>query len=87
MPKSSPTDTLRVHYKFALDDDDSGGPTGPDYLIVTMTPRKSDLKNKILRETSITFYLKENVSTETGKELERLLNDSVSWVQFILPKE
>lgn len=86
MRKSTPTETLKVHYSFELDDDDSGGPTGPDYLIVTMTPRKSDLKNPILKEMGITIYLKERTSSDVGEQLQKLLSEHVAWVQFFLPK-
>lgn len=86
MPKHSPSETLRVHCEFTLEDDDSRGPTGPDYLYLAMTPKKSDLKNPILREMSISIYLKETVSAEIGEQLERLLSENVSWVQFVLPK-
>ena len=86
MPAASPTETLHVHYKFDLDDDDSGGPSGPDYAIITMTPRKSDLKNPILREMDITLYLKEDTSVEISEQLVKLLNENVSWAQFVLPK-
>jgi hypothetical protein len=86
MPTNSQTEAVRVHYRFALDDDDSGGPTGPDYLIVTMTPKKEDLRNRILREMTITIYLKEHTSSEVGEEISKLLNDHVSWVEYVLPK-
>jgi hypothetical protein len=86
MAKGASEETVDVRYKFKLDDDDSGGPSGPDYEILTMAPRKGDLKNRILRQMDITIYLKEDVKTEVAERLEKLLNDNVSWIRFTLPR-
>lgn len=83
---SSSTDTIRVHYKFALDDDDSGGPAGPDYLIITTAADKGPLPNPILRAMNLTMYLKEGASAEVGEELTSLLNKNIGWIQMTLPK-
>jgi hypothetical protein len=85
MPDS--TDTIRVHYKFALDDDDSGGPTGPDFLIITTAADKGLLPNPILRELNLTMYLKEGTTAEVGEELTSLLNKNIGWIQMTLPKQ
>jgi hypothetical protein len=38
MPTGLPTETLDVHYKFELDDDDSGGPAAFSWADVTSLP-------------------------------------------------
>jgi hypothetical protein len=86
MAKNKSMDILRVHYKFMLDDDDSGGPTGPDYLIMTMSPRRADLKNRIAKQLDLTIYLNEGTSADTGKLIERLLSENVGWVQIVIPR-
>lgn len=86
MPKNKSMDTLRLHYKFMLEDDDSGGPTGPDYLVVTMTPQKTDLKNRIAQQMDLRIYLNEGISADTGKLIEKLLSEKVDWVQIVIPK-
>jgi len=56
--KKKGKDILRVHYKFhCLTMMTVEGPTGPDYAIVTMTPRKADLKNRIAKQMDLlTIY-------------------------------
>lgn len=84
---SSSTDTIRVHYKFSLDDDDSGGPTGPDYLIITMVAKNEHSQNPVLRAMNLTMYLKEDASAEVGEQLTSLLNRNIAWIQMTLPKK
>jgi hypothetical protein len=81
------TETIRVHYNFELDEDHSGGPSGPSYLVAAMKPRESDLKNPILRNLYLTIFFKESTTSETAEQITKLLDDYVGWVQFILPKK
>lgn len=86
MTRASPTADLRIRYRFDLDDDDSGGPTGPDYLVVTMTPNKEDLKTRIAKEMHLTIYLNEGTTATSGEEIVRLLKAHVAWLRVTLPK-
>jgi hypothetical protein len=84
---SSSTDTIRIHYEFSLDDDDSGGPTGPDYLIITTAAKDEHSRNPVLRAMNLTIYLKKDASAEIGEQLTSLLNRNVAWIQMTLPKK
>jgi hypothetical protein len=53
MSKKAKETTLRSRCKFSLEDDDSGGPTGPDYLLLQLTPEKSRIVKKVVRRAEL----------------------------------
>ena len=83
MNKKTKQITVRVPCKFSLEDDDSGGPTGPDYLVLDFIPNKSVLKkHKLIRDLHLSVYFKEKTDFETGKKIKELLTKNSFCLQY-----
>lgn len=83
MKKKDNEVTLRASCRFSLEDDDSGGPTGPDYLLLQLTPKKTALKkNKFLRDLDVSIYLKEQIDPKAAEMIKELLTNNCLWLQY-----
>ncbi len=75
--------TLRPRCKFSIADDDSNGPTGPDYLLLQLRPSKAGLKrNPFLRDLDLSIYFKTRVRLATANAIKRLLDKNSLWLQY-----
>jgi hypothetical protein len=83
MKKKGEEINLRAGCKFSLEDDDSGGPTGPDYLLLQFAPDKAALKkNKFLQGLNLSIYFKEQVDPDEAQTILTLLKKNAKWVQY-----
>lgn len=75
-----------IHYRFSVEDDDSNGPSGPDYLLIDLTAAAKEVKNiPCLKDTDIGLYLKQDTSGEEAQKICNWLSKNVLFVRFAAP--